>query len=95
MVRDSILADEGSSGAEGWLVEEDTNRGKREKSFWVGFGRGRKKKRKKKRGRRWSCGSSGKATLGLDDFRLNVLFHSLLILEHRLLFVWLNLFICI
>ena len=36
MVRDSILADERSSGAEGWLVEEDTNRGKEKKARYLG-----------------------------------------------------------
>ena len=76
MVRDSILADERSSGAEGWLAEEDKNRGRR-KRLLGGFWRGEKKKQGRRRKRRWSCGSSGKATLGLNGFRLNVLFHSL------------------
>ena len=59
-----------------------TKTGEGGKGFLVGFGEGEGKREEKKRGRRWSCGSSGKATLGLDGFRLNVLFHSLLILEH-------------
>ena len=74
------------AGSNGWLAkkdEEQRERGKGEDlqrgggrlflrqrtSVWGGIQRRRK--------RRWSCGSSGKATLGLNDFRLNVLFHSL------------------
>ena len=65
MVRDSILADERSSGADGWLAEEDTNRGKEkkegqisggelqrrrgEKELLVGFGKGEVKRGKEKR----------------------------------------------
>ena len=49
MVRDSILADERSSGAEGWLAEEDTNRG-RKKRLLVGFGGGEGEKGKEEEG---------------------------------------------
>ena len=58
MVRDSILADERSSGAEGWLAEEDTNRGeisggraseKKKKELLRGFGKGEVKRGKERR----------------------------------------------
>ena len=58
MVRDSILADERSSGAEGWLAEEDTNRGKKKKARYLeesfrekgGKKKGKKRKRKEEEG---------------------------------------------